>query len=367
MAEDKESRTEPATARRRTETRGRGQVARSMEIGKTAVLIISLIVLYATGASLSAALRRVITDSVQMIGRPDLTPASTLGLFRHLATLLAGPVMPLIVAVVVVALFAGFSQVGFHLTAEPMKPDPNRINPVRGAGRLFSLRSMVTLLISLAKVAAICAIGFITIRGCVPQFLALGRVSPEGILHTVSQATMTLGLRTAVLLAVIAVIDFFYQRWQHERDLRMTRQEVKDDHKLTEGDPGIKSRIRRVQAMMSRRRMLADVPDADVVVRNPTHFAVALKYDPGKSSAPLVLAKGADHMAERILKIAREHDVPIVHDMPLARALYKTVEVGAQIPPKLYRAVARMLAQIYATARHLSRTAHAGPVGGPIR
>jgi flagellar biosynthetic protein FlhB len=160
-------------------------------------------------------------------------------------------------------------------------------------------------------------------------------------------ATLDLGLRVGILLAIIAAADYGYQRWQYERDLRMSRDEVREEQKLLEGNPEVEARIRRMQITLSRSRMLRNVKKADVVVRNPTHYAVALKYDPAEAAAPVVLAKGADYLALRILELAREHRVHIVHDAPLARALYKTVEVGEAIPAKLYRAVARLLLHVY--------------------
>jgi flagellar biosynthetic protein FlhB len=163
----------------------------------------------------------------------------------------------------------------------------------------------------------------------------------------VCAATLDLGLRVGLLLALIAAADYLYQHWQYERDLRMSKDEVKEEQKLLEGNPEVEARIRRMQITLSRSRMLRNVKKADVVVRNPTHYAVALKYDPAKAAAPIVLAKGADYLAMRIVELAREHRVHTVHDAPLAQALYKTVEVGEVIPAKLYRAVARLLLHVY--------------------
>ncbi len=157
---------------------------------------------------------------------------------------------------------------------------------------------------------------------------------------------MDLALRTGLVLLLVAAIDYAYQKWQYEREMRMSKQEVKDEKKMTDGNPEVQSRIRRVQIAMARRRMLSDVKKADVVVRNPTHFAVALKYDPKEHAAPVVLAKGADYLAKRILEIAKKHKVPTVHEPPLARTLYTTVEVGKMIPPKLYRAMAKILVHV---------------------
>ena len=197
------------------------------------------------------------------------------------------------------------------------------------------------------KIIAILGIGYLTIRSYLPSILGLHHATPVVMFGTLCTATLDLGLRVGILLALIAAADYGYQRWQYERDLRMSKDEVKEEQKLLEGNPEVEARIRRMQITLSRSRMLRNVKKADVVVRNPTHYAVALKYDPAKASAPIVLAKGADYLALRIVELAREHGVHAVHDAPLAQALYKTVEVGEVIPAKLYRAVARLLLYVY--------------------
>jgi flagellar biosynthesis protein FlhB len=185
------------------------------------------------------------------------------------------------------------------------------------------------------------------VRGYMPALLSLNCAEPMQMARTLFQATLDVGLRIAVLLVVLAALDYAYQRWQYERDMRMTKQEVKDEHKMIEGNPEVEARIRRMQYALARRRMLADVKKADVVIRNPTHYAVALRYAAQKSAAPLVLAKGAGYLALRIIEIARKHNVPMVHEPPVAQALYKSVNVGDIIPPQLYRAVAKILVHIY--------------------
>jgi flagellar biosynthetic protein FlhB len=207
-------------------------------------------------------------------------------------------------------------------------------------------------------------VGYTAIRADLPSVLALHQATPLVMIKAISGATLDLGLRVAILLALIAAADYAYQHWQYERDLRMTKQEIREEQKLLEGNPEVEARIRRMQYALRRSRMLRNVKKADVVVRNPTHYAVALKYDPDKSPAPVVLAKGADFLAARIVELARKHGVPDLYDAPLAQALYKTVEVGEMIPAKLYRAVARILLHVYRLKKQAPPAARASAEEG---
>jgi len=345
--EDKESRTERATPRRRRQAREKGKVALSPEVGAAAMLLVAIVVLYATGPRIWSALQEIYRMHLGALSRDEMTVRAAT---RLLTDLLVGaflPVAPLLLTLLVIAVLSSVAQVGLLVTPESFAPKWSQFNPVAGMKRLFSLRSVVKLGTSTLKMAAILAVSYVCLRGHLPGIIRLSGATPETMVGTVSRATFDLGLRASLLLMVIAAMDYAYQRWQYERDLRMTKEEVKEEHKLTEGDPTTKRRIRGAQIAMARQRMLADVKKADVVIRNPTHFAVALQYDPAVASAPVVLAKGADRMAERILKEARKHRIPEIHDAPVARAIYKAVEVGQQIPPKLYQVVARLLVQVY--------------------
>jgi flagellar biosynthetic protein FlhB len=339
--------TEPGTGYRRSEARKKGKVARSADVAAAAVLLTGLLALWSAGPAVAEALMQVFRDTLGGLGRPDLDCASARALLVDTMFRAIVPVAPAMVGMAAVGVAASFMQVGFVVTNEAVTPDLNRLDPVSGAQRLFSVRSAAGMGISLLKIAVILAVGWITIQAYVPQLTHLGASTPRGIARTLADAAMDVALRTALLLCAIAVIDYLYQRWQYERDLRMSKQEIKEENRMLEGDPEVQSRVRRAQLALSRSRMMHDVKKADVVVRNPTHFAVALKYDPEQSAAPVVLAKGAGHVAQRIVEMARRHRVPDVHDAPLARALYKSVGVGAAIPPNLYRAVARLLVHIY--------------------
>jgi len=345
--EDKDSRTEQATPRRHRQAREKGQVAVSPEVTAAAMLLVAILILYATGPRIWSALQDIYRMHLGTLSRDELTIRSATHLLTDLLVRAFLPVTPLLLALMGIAALSNIAQVGLLVTPESLAPNLNRFDPVEGTKRLLSLKSVVKLGTSLLKVAAIFTVSAICLRGHLPKLIGLSGATPDTMVGTVSRATFDLSLRASLLLMVIAAMDYAYQRWQHQRDLRMTKQEVKEERKLTEGDPTTKRRIRTIQMTMARKRMLNDVKKADVVVRNPTHFAVALKYDPAVAPAPVVLAKGADRLAERIVKEARKHRIPEIHDAPIARAVYKAVEVGQQIPPKLYQVVARLLVQVY--------------------
>lgn len=345
--EDKSSKTERATPYRRRQARRKGKVASSAEVCSAAVLLAALIALWLSGPRIWDTFFHLYQHNLGGLVRQDLTVAAAAHILSGI--LLAGlqAIAPILLVIAAAALLASTSQVGLQITPQVLEPKLSEFNPVAGCKKLFSLRSVVTVGTSSLKVLAIVAVSYFTVRGHLPRIIALNHATPPEMAGTISRAVFDLGLRATLLLIVIAAIDYAYQKWQYEKDLRMTKQEVKEERKLLEGRPETKQRIRSVQFRMARRRMLNDVKKADVVVRNPTHFAVVLKYDPAKAAAPLVLAKGADHLAQRILVEARKHRVPEMHDAPLAQAIYKAVEVGEQIPAKLYRAVARLLVHVF--------------------
>ena len=342
-----DNKTEAATPRRRSEARKKGKVARSVEIEHAAVLLGSLLILWAAGPSLMEALLGVCRRSFGGLVHPEFNVSSATQLLTSVMISVLVPVAPILIGMAAVSAFAGYGQVGLQITGEVLDFNIEKLDPVNGMMRLFSLRSVTNLIVSSLKIIAILGIGYLTIRSHLPSILGLHHATPTIMFSTLCMATLDLGLRVGILLALIAAADYGYQRWQYERDLRMSKDEVKEEQKLLEGNPEVEARIRRMQITLSRSRMLRNVKKADVVVRNPTHYAVALKYDPAKAAAPIVLAKGADYLALRIVELAREHGVHTVHDAPLAQALYKTVEVGEVIPEKLYRAVARLLLYVY--------------------
>jgi flagellar biosynthetic protein FlhB len=238
-------------------------------------------------------------------------------------------------------------QVGFEIHSEALSLKFNKLNPVTGLKKLVSLQSLVELAKGIAKIIVVSAVAYGVVSRHLQQFPGLMQQDISQVLVFVAKVSFEIGFYVCLSLILLAVLDFAYQRWQHEKNLRMTKQEVKDERKQTEGDPKIKARIRRIQMEMAYRRMMAAVPEADVVITNPTHLAIALRFDGKTMIAPRILAKGAGFVAERIRQVAGENDVPVVENKPLAQALYKMVDIGDFIPVELYRAVAEVLAYVY--------------------
>jgi flagellar biosynthetic protein FlhB len=343
-----QERTEKATGKRRMEARKRGQVAISREIPSTLILFTLLGVFAFAGPHVLDQLTRLVAG---MFGRLNAIRVHTLGdagalmldLTRTALLLLAPICLPLLVA----GFIANVAQIGFELHAEAMSPKFSKLNPLAGLKRLFSLRGLVELAKSLLKILFVGAIAWIVMSGYLTEFPALVRMDLGGIWDFASSAAFKIILYVCLALLVLAALDYLYQRWQHEESLKMTKQEVKDERKQTEGDPQVKARIRSLQRQAAYQRMMAEVPKSDVVITNPTHLAVALRFDPAEMSAPRVTAKGADYIAERIRDVARENNVPIVENKPLAQALYKMADLGDYVPVDLYRAVAEVLAYVY--------------------
>jgi flagellar biosynthetic protein FlhB len=249
--------------------------------------------------------------------------------------------------VIAAGLLVNYFQVGFLFSAQPLTPDLSKIDPIKGFKRLFSLRALAELIKNCLKILIISVVVYLTLTAEAENTLMLADRSIWDIMACVGDITFKIIFRTCWILLFLAGLDYLYQRWEFEKSLRMTRQEVKDEHKQSEGDPMVKARIRRIQREIARRRMMSKVPKADVVITNPEHLAVALKYDPEKMFAPVVVAKGAGEVAEKIRRIARDSGVPVLENKPLARAMYKLVKVNDAIPETLYRLVAEVLAYVY--------------------
>lgn len=345
--EQGQERTEKATPKRREEAHKRGQVSRSRELSSVAILGAALIYFYfQTGdvlRKLMALTERLLTESTRM----EINTQSVTSLFVGLSYQFIALVFPILTVVVLVAIVVNLLQVGFVFSPVPLKPDLSRVNPVRGMRQLLGFRSVLELIKGSLKVTIITIVAYFTIRSELGNFLPLVNKGVWQITCFIGVNAFRILGNVCFLLIVLAILDYSYQRWEFERNLKMTKQEVKEEYKQTEGDPHIKSRIRRMQIEVARRRMMAAVPKADVVITNPTHIAVALKYDPEITAAPLVVAKGAGYLAERIKEIAKEYDVPIVENSAVAQVLYKLVNVGEIIPENLYRAVAEILAYVY--------------------
>jgi len=349
MAEEQsgQEKTEAPTARRLAEARKKGDIARSMEVPSAAVLIAALITLYLNGDSMLAAIMDMLRHYLDSAGQTQLVINS----LNHLAFdavfrsfRVVGPMMAVIVAT---AILSNLLQNGPVFSTEKIAPDPTRLDPIKGFGNLFSKQMLAQTIKSILKVALIGIVAFLEIKKALPRLLPLMDQEPWPILMFMARTAFWIFFKSAIVIAILAAADYGFQRWQFMEKMKMTKQELKDEARQTEGDPYVKGRIRSLQMEMARRRMMEEVPKADVVITNPTHLAVALRYDAAAMSAPQVVAKGAGIIAAKIKEIALENEVPVVEDKPLARALFKNVELEGFVPENLFQAVAEVLAYVY--------------------
>ena len=359
MPDDMGDRTEEATPRRVQEAREKGQVARSADLSTALILLGGLLVIKFTGGGITDALYRIMTLSLENLGARSVTIGDICSYFAGGGLFLLKAMLPVVAGLAAVAFAANVVQTGVLVSAEPLKFQISRLNPIEGVKRLLSKRGLVRLMASLFKVVVVALVAYFTIRSMVLASVDLTGADFQDIVAFTMSGTFNLALRIAIALLALAILDYAFQRWQHLEDLRMTKQEVRDELKRMEGDPLTRDRRRRIARQLAMQRMMHDVPKADVVITNPTHLAVALRYDAVVMSAPTVVAKGRDLIARRIREIAEEHDVPIVERRPLAQALYKMCEVGDQVPASFYQAVAEVLAFVYELNR-MKSTSRAG-------
>lgn len=346
-----EERTEQATPRRRQEARRRGQVARSVELSSVAVFLAVVMVLKAISEGALQGAMESVRFALTHLHHTEFSPALVLSFTSGCLSHAAKAFLPVIGVATVVGVVVNLLQVGVLFTAEPLAPNWARLNPVAGFTRLFSRRAFVEGVKALLKVWLIGWLTFSAVRADAAMLWRTSEIDPLMVLMLVGQLLYKMAWRVGLAMLVLALLDYGFQRWEYEKSLRMTKEEVKQEMKQTEGDPQVKSRIRARQQAIARRRMMQAVPKADVVVTNPTHYAVALQYDSEKMAAPTVVAKGMNLIALRIREVAQRHGVPIVENPPLAQSLYRTVEIGQQIPPELYQAVAEVLAYVYRLRR----------------
>ncbi len=347
MADEFQEKTEEPTPKKREDARQEGQVARSMEVNSAMVLLAVSLVFFFTGGWLVQNLGAIMREAMLRAPSGEVTPQSIVPLFEESARHVLRLVMPFLIAVGVVGLASNIGQVGWMLSGKTIQPKLDKINPLKGIKNLFSARSLVELLKNLFKVGLIGLICYLVVKHELEGFLPLVYAQPGEILSHIGGTVLKLMGYTLLMLGVIALFDFSFQRWDTTRKLRMSKHEVKEERKQTEGDPQQKGRIRSLQQETAYNRMIADVSQADVVVTNPTRLAVALKYDADKGAAPRVIAKGARLVAARIRELARENGIPVIENREMARTLFKACEVGMEIPASLYRAVAELLAFVY--------------------
>lgn len=350
-----EERTEAATPRKLQHLRDEGRVSKSAEVNSAAALLTGIVALYAFGGDTWHRLRAYLGDLLVALARPDLTDTALMELAIAAFTVFFAALAPLLIAMPVVGVVASVGQVGFLLSGKSIQPKLENISPLTGFKRLFSVRILVELLKTSLKLGIVGWLLYRAYLDSFPMFLSLASADLSGALRLFVDTAFSTALTVGAAFLVLAVLDYGYQRWEFLRGARMTKQELKEEYRQSEGAPEIRAAIRRRQRRMAMSRMMQNVPKADVVVTNPTHFAVALSYRGDEMAAPKVIAKGQDLIAQRIKQIAREHNVPVVENKPLAQALYKTVEVDQEIPYDLFQAVAQVLAYIYALKRRPAR------------
>jgi flagellar biosynthetic protein FlhB len=353
MAEDSDlERTEPASQKRLDEARAKGQIPRSPELATFAVLLAGGGLMLSLGTGLVQTLREVMTRGLTL-GRSEAfrTGAMTERLREAGEQALFG-FAPYLAVLLLVAILAPMLVSGWVFTLEALAPQFKRLNPAAGLARIFSVRGLIELGKALTKSLVVGGVATLVVMNELDVILGLAAEPSEVAIGHLGRLLVVTFLAVVGGMALVVAVDVPFQIWDHHRQLRMTKEEVRQEYKETEGDPQLKARIRQIQREQARRRMMAEVPKADVVVTNPTHFAVALRYREGSMGAPVVVAKGADQVAERIIEIARENAVPTLRSPPLARALHAHAELGREIPAALYLAVAEVLAYVYQLSRH---------------
>ena len=349
MAEeqDQSQKTEEPTLKKLEDARKKGQGVNSREVTNLFMLVAAAIVV---AVVLPGVMGDVSTSMRPFIAEPHLIKigdGEAPGGLAKVGTSLLGALAAPLAIFVVAALAAGLVQRGFNVSAESMKPELKKISPLKGLKRMFSLRSFAEFAKGIAKLVIVGAVGVATIMPEMDSLELLTSVSTLQFMERIHELVLRLLVGVCSILALIAGLDYLYQRFEFMKQMRMSRQEIKDEYKQAEGDPAIKGKIRQLRQERARTRMMAAVPDADVVITNPAHFAVALKYNSDKMNAPVLVAKGADLVAKRMREIAEESNVPIVRNPPLTRALYATAELDQEIPADHYKAVAEVIGYVW--------------------
>ncbi|HOZ48094.1 MAG TPA: flagellar biosynthesis protein FlhB [Candidatus Hydrogenedentes bacterium] len=347
--------TIPASQHKKRRAREEGNVARSQDLTSGAALLLALIAMRFLGPYV---FDHLVESGRFFFGNADSLLPET-GLLRSLSIeavqRLSLCVLPFALVMLVGGLTINLLQVGVLFTAKPLTPKLERLNPIQGMQRFVTLRSLIELVKSILKLILVGYIVWLTLRAKLSELPILMELTPLTLVPALGAITVLIWWRIALAMLVLGVLDYGYQYWQHGQDLRMTVQEARQEAKELEGDPRIKARVRQIQRHIAMQRMMRQVPTADVVITNPTTYAVALRYDMANMAAPVVVAKGARLLAERIRNLAIEHSVPIVHKPELARALYRTIEVDQPVPEHLFRAIAEVLAYVYEIDRRAEK------------
>lgn len=344
-----EEKTEKATPKRRREARESGQVLQSKEINSAIIIIVSFLCLKNLGRFMFSNLLSFSNNFYKdYFLNPDIFNIKDVNiLMMKIICIVSIVVGPLTAIVLILGVSSSYLQIGFLFTTKTLEIKLSRLNPIEGFKRILSKRALIELAKSIFKIIIIGYLIYQYAKKEIYNIFKLINLNVESIVTYIGNMVVSVGIRSGIALFILALFDYGYQWWEYEKNLKMSKQEIKEEYKQTEGNPQIKSRIRQKQRQIAMRRMMQDVPKADVIITNPTHFAIALKYDKEMYDAPYVLAKGADLVAKNIKDIAKKHGIPTVENKSLAQTLYKTVEIGQIIPEELYQAVAEVLAYVY--------------------
>jgi len=344
--ENFQDKTEPATAKKKQEARKKGKVAKSKELGSIAILSAGVIYLFFCGKDMTLGLGNNIQQTFLIIPQLKSSDYNLMVLLAQAAKTYLRMILPIMLIMCIIAILSNYLQTGFIWSVETLTPKMSKINPIEGVKKMFSMRSLVELAKSIAKILIVGWAAFSVLKDNVSHLIPLVYQVKAQIISMLADVSLQVVTRCCYVIAILAILDFLYQRWDFEKSMKMTKQEVKDEFKQTEGDPMIKSRIRSIQREMARKRMMQEVPKADVVITNPTHLAIALRYDLESMTSPMIVAKGANKVAFRIKTLATENNIPVVENRTLAQNLYK-LDIGEEIPPHFYQAVAEILAYVY--------------------
>lgn len=345
---DTSDKTEKATPKKRSDLRKKGQVLQSRELPASLILLIMFLSIRIFGGNIYLGCSEIFNMFVSQNSEYNLQdPNEIMRLVTYVSLELLKMVAPFFIVAIIIGVLSSYIQIGFLFTFEPLKPKFSNLNPINGLKKMFSSRSLFELAKSIVKVILVSWVAWSSIQGEFTNMMKLMDLGVGQIAAYLIDTALSIAIKICFSLLIIAAVDYFFQWRKHEKEIRMSKQEIKEEYKQMEGSPEIKSKIKQKQREISMRRMLKEVPKADVIITNPTHYAVAIKYDPQKMSAPYVLAKGVDFMAQRIKEVAKENKVHIMENKPLAQALYKAVDIGEAVPQELYKAVAEVLAFVY--------------------
>ena len=350
FADEGADKTEEATPKKLSDARKEGQVAKSQEVTTAVMLLALFVILKVAIGYVGERLMRYFSETYQVIdvyAVDSFTPALATAFLRDGLVEILLVCLPMFAVAVVVAFIVNVYQVKWQVTTKPLKPKLSKFDPIKGFQRMFSKDKLFELIKSVGKIALIFYIAYTELKDEAGAVVALYDFSLEQAIVYIGDFIINLGIKLSIFYLILGIVDYIYQKLKFKKDLKMSKQEVKDEYKQQEGDPQVKGRIKSKMREVSQRRMMQKLPEADVVITNPTHFACAIKYDKEVSEAPVLIAKGADYLAQKIKEVAKENHVPIVENKPLARMLYYNVDLDSEIPQELYQMTAEVLAYVY--------------------